>query len=139
MLRQQLEAIHAALTPVEAEAIIDVARLAASVDKRSDVPETTMLLEIAQTLTEMAGVTDGMQLSEATIDENRLLSIGESLVPMGARELAFACAFLVMIQDLDLTSEERQLAGMLGDALVLDPARSKQLAAEMETYARSIR
>jgi hypothetical protein len=86
----------------------------------------------------MAGVTE-IPDPKAPIDPQRLVEIGEHLVPNGARELAYASAFLIMIQDLDLTKEESQLASGLADALVLEADRAKQLAFQMETLVRSAR
>jgi tellurite resistance protein len=135
-LRTTLESIHARPTPVETTAILDVARLAAAADGRSDVREAVVLLSLSRVLYHMAGMTD-MPLPQGGIDPTRLLEIGEQLVPTGARELAFAAAFLVMMSDLQLTAEEHQLANKLGEALVLDPGRAHQLAVQMESLVRS--
>jgi hypothetical protein len=137
-LRSTLESIHATPSASEAAAIIDVARLAASADKRSDVPETTMLLDIMRNVSEMANLLEPPPI-DAKIDTQRLLDIGVDLVPQAARELAFACAYLVMIQDLELTEEENRMATALGEALVLEPQRSNELAHTMTALARSPR
>lgn len=134
-LRSALSAIHAKPTPNEARAVIDVARLAAAADKRSDVGETSLLIGITQLLCEMAGT--AMPDFNAQIDSSRLMSIGECLEPMGARELAYACAYLIVIQDLTLTDEEKQLIDALPAALVIDPDRARQLGSEMETMIRA--
>ena len=137
-LRTTLQSIHAKPTPGEARAIIDVARLAAAADKKTDLSETVVLLALSRIVCEMAGVTEIPDPS-APIDPRRLMEIGEQLVPNGARELAYASAFLVMVQDLELTKEESQLANGLADALVIQPDRAKQLASQMETLVRSAR
>jgi hypothetical protein len=136
-LRSALQAIHGKPSPTEATAIIDVARLAAAADRRTDISETVVLLALTKIVCEMAGL---KEVPESTVlDGPRLAAIGEQLVPNGARELAYACAFLVMIQDLDLTKEESNMADALGEALVIEPARAKQLATSMETLVRSAR
>ena len=137
-LRTTLQSIHAKPTPAEARAIIDVARLAAAADKKTDLSETVVLLALSKIVCDMAGVTE-IPDPTAPIDPKRLMEIGESLVPNGARELAYASAFLIMIQDLELTKEESQLANGLADALVIQPDRAKQLASQMETLVRSAR
>jgi hypothetical protein len=137
-LRTALQAIHAKPTVTEAAAIVDVVRLAAAADKRTDLSETVVLLSVAKIVCEMAGL-DEIPLAPSAIDAKRLADIGDTLVPIGARELAYACAYLVMVQDLDLTAEEHTMAVVLGEALLIDPARSKQLAADMEALARSAR
>jgi hypothetical protein len=137
-LRSTLESIHAKPTPTEASAIVDVARLAAAADKRTDLSETVVLLSLARIVCEMAGLTEAPAVT-GPFDVHRIAEIGEQLVPPGARELAFACAFLVMIQDLELTAEESRLASALGEALVLSPTRTAELAKTMETLVRSAR
>ncbi len=134
-LKNALSSIHASPTADEARAIIDVARLAAAADKRSDVGETSMLIGLTQLLCEMSGT--GMPDFRAQVDASRLLSIGDALEPMGARELAFACAYLIVIQDLTLSDEENQLIEALPGALVIDPERARQLGSEMETMVRA--
>lgn len=138
LLRTTLETIHANPTPDEAIAVIDVSRLAASADGKSDVGEILMLVTLQKVLANMAGHEE-LPLSAAKIDQRRLFEIGEQLVPTGARELAFACAFLVMVQDLEVNAEERKLATSLGAALVLDPERISEISSEMEVLARSFR
>jgi hypothetical protein len=137
-LRTALQAIHAKPSPTEARAIVDVARLAAAADNRTDLAETVVLLSLTRIVCEMAGVAE-IPDSAGTIDVHRLLEIGEQLVPTGARELAFACAYLVMIQDLVLTADERRMTSALGEALVIDAARAKQLSDEMEKLVRDAR
>ncbi len=136
-LRTALQTIHARPTRDEAFAIIDVARLAAAADKRSDVGETSMLIGLTELLCEMAST----EMPDITtqVDASRLLTIGDALQPMGARELAFACAYLVVAQDLELTEEEKQLVDMLPAALVIDPERAKQLGREMESMIRAVK
>ena len=135
-LRAALESIHARPTEPEAMAVIDVARLAASIDKKSSVSETMLLLAVHRVVTRMAGL-DEMSLSSASIDEHRLLSISDSLVPMAARELAYACAYLVMMGDQKITVEETKLSTMLGDVLVLEPGRTSALTRQMDELAKT--
>ena len=135
-LKSTLQGIHQRPTEVEALAIIDVARLAAAADRRSDVAETAVLLSVTKIVCEMAGLDDIPQLAPH-ITPARVGEIGEELVPQGARELAFAAAFLVMIQDLELTSEEKNLASALGEALVIEAPRAAELAQAMEALVRA--
>ena len=136
-IRSTLQSIHAKPSPAEARAIIDVARLAAAADKKTDLSEAVVLLSVCRIVCEMAGLTE---IPDTTaIDGARLAEIGEELVPNGARELAYAAAFLVMVQDLDVTKEETQLARGLGEALVITQARAQELSAQMEQLVRSAR
>ncbi len=137
-LRSTLQSIHAKPTPTEARAIIDVARLAAAADNRTDLSEAVVLLALSRIVCEMAGVAE-IPDAKASIDGARLLEIGEQLVPTGARELAYACAYLVMVQDLEVTKEESQLARGLGEALVIAPPRAQELGSTMEKLVRAAR
>ncbi len=134
-LKTALSSIHAHPTADEARAIIDVARLAAAADKRSDVGETSMLIGLTQLLCEMSGT--AMPDFTAQVDASRLINIGDALEPMGAHELAFACAYLIVVQDLTLTDEEKQLIEALPGALVIDPERARQLGGDMEAMVRA--
>lgn len=135
-LRAALTAIHGQLTEREATAIIDVTRLAASVDKKTDVGEMALLVQLCGLLTQIANM-PGLPFPTKAIDEDRLLDISDCLMATGARELAYACAYLVMSQDRNITPEEARLTSLLGDAMVIDPGRAKQLAADMEALVRS--
>ena len=136
-LRSTLSSIHAKPTPAEATAIIDVARLAATADNKTDPLEMAVLLSLTRIVCELAGI--GEVPPATPVDAERLAQIGETLVPQGARELAFAAAFLVMVQDLEVTAEEKKMADALGEALVIEAARAKQLADRMESLVRSAR
>lgn len=138
LLKTTLERIHARPTVDEAIAVFDVARLSASADGRSNAGETLLLVTLRQILGAMAGEEE-LPLSAARVDQRRLFELGELLVPASARELAFACGYLIMAQDHDITVEERKLATSLGAALVLDPERIDQLSAEMAALARTFR
>lgn len=133
-LKTALSEIHARPTPDEARAIIDVARLAAAADKRSDIGETSLLVGLTHLLCELSG--SALPDMNAQIDASRLLDIGDALEPAGARELAYACAYLMVIQDLRLTPEEKQLIDALPGALVIDPERARELGGQMEALIR---
>lgn len=136
-LRSALTAIHAAPTADEAKAIIDLCRLAAAADRTTDLSETVVMLGLIQTIADMAKLSSVP--APAAISPQRLAQIGELLVPPSARELAYACAFLVIVSDLVITDEERALATALADALQLDATRAATLANDMETLVRAAR
>jgi hypothetical protein len=136
-LRTTLQGIYAKPSANEARAIIDVARLAATADGKTDLSETVVLLALTKIICEMAGLKEVPNTT--AVDGKRLAEIGETLSPQGARELAYASAFLIMIQDLELTKEESQMANGLAEALVIDSGRAKALASSMEQLVRSAR
>jgi hypothetical protein len=136
-LRTTLQGIYAKPSANEARAIIDVARLAATADGKTDLSETVVLLALTKIICERAGLHEVPNTT--AVDAKRLAEIGDTLSPQGARELAYASAFLVMIQDLELTTEESQMANGLAEALVIEAGRAKVLASSMEQLVRSAR
>jgi hypothetical protein len=136
-LRTTLQGIYAKPSANEARAIIDVARLAATADGKTDLSETVVLLALTKIICEMAGLKE--MPNTTAVDAKRLAEIGDTLAPQGARELAYASAFLIMIQDLELTTEENAMANGLAEALVIEAGRAKALASSMEQLVRSAR
>lgn len=129
-----LRAIHDTVSSDEAGAIIDVARLAAVSDGKTTIDELAVIVMLRRIVTELAG--GRMPHPSAAIDASRLEAIGTALTATGPRELAYACAMIVMMHDLQLTSEERDLATELAKALVIEPDRAKAIAAQMEALVR---
>ena len=129
-----LRAIHEAVSFDEAGAIMDVARLAAIADGKTTIDELAVIVMLRRIITELAG--GRIPHPSAAIDASRLDAIGNALTADGPRELAYACAMIVMMHDLQLTAEERDLANALAGALVIEPARAKTIAAQMEALVR---
>jgi tellurite resistance protein len=129
-----LRSIQSTLSFDEAGAIIDIARLAAVADGKTTVDEMGVIVMLRRIITELAG--GRVPHPSVAIDASRLAAISNELVSTGPRELAFACALLVMMHDLELTAEERDLATELAHALVLEPARAKAIATEIESVVR---
>jgi tellurite resistance protein len=129
-----LRSLQESVSFEEAGAIIDIARLAAVADGKTTIDEMTVIVMLRRIITELAG--GRMPHPSVAIDGSRLAAIGNLLVATGPRELAFACALLVMMHDLELTAEERDLATELAQALVIEPTRAKAIAAEMESLVR---
>ena len=130
-LRATLRSIFAgALTVDEANAILDITRRAAAADRKTDIAEMTMLLRIKDLLAQMA---DEVSLPvNGSIDR----TVATQLSP-GARELAFACAYLVMDQDLTIADEEKALVHTLAAELRLPEARAQELIATIDRLVRS--
>lgn len=130
-LRVTLRSIYAgALTADEAKAILDITRRAAAADHKTDIAEMTMLLRIKDLLAQMA---DEVALPVSGTFER----VPASALSCGARELAFACAYLVMDQDLTLVGEERVLANKLAVELGLENERVQELITTIEQLVRS--
>ena len=129
-LRATLRSVFAGgLTADEAKAILDITRRAAAADHKTDIAEMTMLLRIKDLLAQMA---DEVTLP-VTGHFDRVVT--SDLSP-GARELAFACAYLVMDQDLALVDEERTLANTLATELGIDESRQHELSATIDRLVR---
>jgi tellurite resistance protein len=136
-LRTALQAIHSKPAAGEARAIIDVARLAAAADKKTDLSEAVVLLSITRMVCEMAGLTE---VPTATaVDAARLTEIANTLSSTGARELAYASAYFVMVSDLDLVKAENQVARSIAEALSLTAGRAQELSSQMEQLVRDAR
>lgn len=130
-LRSTLRSIHAgALTADEAKGILDITRRAAAADQRTDIAEMTMLLRIKDYLAQLA--------DEVSLPITGLASqVPTSSLSPGARELAFACAYLVIDQDLSVGEEERAMSTRLASELGLDEARTQDLIAMIDRLVRS--
>ena len=132
-LRATLRAIHGdALTPGEAKAILDTMRRAAAADHKTDLAEMTMLLRLQDLAAQLA---DEVALPVTGHPE----IVDAASLSAGARELAFACAYLVMDQDLELAAEERALADTLGAELGLEAARMAELIGMIDQLVRPVR
>lgn len=130
-LRMTLRSIYAGhLTADDAKAILDITRRAAAADHKTDIAEMTMLLRIKDLLAQMA---DEVSLPVSGHAD----SVAAGGLSHGARELAFACAYLVMDQDLALTSEEKALANTLATELGLGEARRGDLIAMIDRLIQS--
>jgi hypothetical protein len=130
-LRATLRSVHpGALTADEAKAVLDITRRAAAADKKSDIAEMTMVLRIKDLLAQMA---DEVSLPvSGNFDRVQARALSR-----GARELAFACAYLVMDQDRALAEEEHALAKTLAVELGLEDARREELIAMIDRLIQS--
>jgi hypothetical protein len=130
-LRATLRSIHAgALTADEAKTILDITRRAAAADHKTDIAEMTMLLRIKDLVAQMA---DEVSLPVS----GQIDPVIVSDLSRGARELAFACAYLVMDQDLSLAAEEAALVGALATELGLDEGRKSELVGMIDRLVQS--
>ena len=130
-LRATLRSIFAGpLTADEAKGILDITRRATVADHKTDIAEMTMLLRIKDLLAQMA---DEVSLP-VTGHIDRVEASGLS---RGARELAFACAYLVMDQDRAIADEEHALSVTLGAELGLDDVRRRDLIVMIDRLVRS--
>ncbi len=126
-LREALNTIHpGALTHGEAAAIVDVARFAASVDGRMDMSEMATVARLSKIVYAMSGGNDApvpaTQMAAGWLDD-----IGKRLGTTGPRELAYACARLIVLVDRKVTKDESELGVKLTAALQLSATRAQEL------------
>ncbi len=133
-LRRIVETILAGATLERAEvlAILELARLAAGVELEDDPEEHAALQAVAQHVGSLAGLKPGelLAMTQMPDDEARsawLGSLTSQLQTRGARELAYAVAFLVSVADLRLTPAEKTALEAFQYALGLEHRRATDL------------
>jgi len=119
--------------PTEVRTILQLAQLAAEVDLDDDPAELTLLRALTARLSTATGVAlDRFPwLSPIpTDDEERAAQIAalvRGLPTTGARDLAFALAYLMIVSDLELAPVEDALLQQLQRALTIPPERASDL------------
>ncbi len=131
------------LRRAEASAILQIAQLSAGIGPGDDPGEHAALQAVAQSLYSLVGLKLGEVLPipftpESETEVGWLRALAADLTSQGARELAFAFAFLVSVADLVLTPEETTGLEDVQRALGLDDRRATDLIVFLtETVASS--
>lgn len=118
----------------EARGVIAVGELTAAIDLDETSSETTFLAAFERRLCERAGIDPASVMSLAVLpldEEERVKALAECarpLVTRGARELAYAVAYLVIVADLELEPLETRFLEDIRVALDIDPSRAAELA-----------
>src|SRR4051794_33300716 len=119
--------------PPEVRTILQVVQLAAEVDLDDDPAELTLLRSLTARLCTATGIAlDRFPLLSPipTDDEERAAQIAalvRRLPTTGARDLAFALAYLMVVSDLELAPIEDALLQQLQRALTIPPERASDL------------
>jgi hypothetical protein len=119
--------------PPEVRTILQVAQLAAEIDLDDDPAELALLRSLTTRLCTATGVAlDRFPLLSPipTDDEERAAQIAalvRRLPTTGARDLAFALAYLMVVSDLELAPIENALLQQLQRALTIPPERASDL------------
>jgi hypothetical protein len=122
------------LDPHEVRVVVDIAQLAASIDLDDDPEERTLLHTLTRRLCAWGGISPSSirPLSPVPTDDEeraaRIAVLAQQLVTAGARDLAFAVAYLVIVADLELSPGEGSLLDGLEHELELPRARARELA-----------
>lgn len=122
----------ASLDPLQAQTIIEFAQLAAGVSRGDDPMEHSIMQAVAQHVGSLAGMQPGdlLPIQRLPDEESRrhwFGSLAAQLETRGARELAYVCAFLVSVADLELTEAERNSLDELQSVLGLEDRRATDL------------
>lgn len=133
-LRRVVEAVlpEKTLDVAEATMILQIAQLAAGVDLEEHPAEEATLHAVAQHVFSMVGMKPDEDAPIPPLpDEDAraawLRAMASQLETRGARELAYALAFLVSVSDLELTATETAALEEFQHALGLDHRRATDL------------
>ncbi|MDX2089467.1 MAG: hypothetical protein SFX73_16560 [Kofleriaceae bacterium] len=141
-IAKQLLPARSTLSRDEAIAVIQIAELAVGVDLHEDIEEYAILQQVTRHVCAIGGITpdDVPVVSPLPLDgeERRAwcMRLARQLVTNGARELAYVLAYLVVVDNFELSPIEGSLIHELQDALELSDDRSNflvQNAAEIMT------
>ncbi len=121
------------LGPLEVRTVLQIAQLAGDIDLDDDPAELTLLRSLTARLCTATGIVlDRFPLLSPipTDDEERAWQIAalvRQLPTTGARDLAFALAYLMIVSDLELAPVEDALLQQLQRALTIPPGRASGL------------
>ena len=135
-LTELLTSLHSSkLSPVDAETIIELAQLTLDADGREDADELKTYFAVSKSVFGLAGMHDVSPptfVSDAE-DADRMVALAGKLSTPGAKELAFACAHLLSISDVDISPEEGVFVTDLRDALGISVDRADALIEQINT------
>ncbi len=135
-LREVLTPFHPGpVSPADAEAIIELVQLVVDSDGREDADEIKTFFALGKAVFEMAGLTTTPTPSFVGFDDDgeRLRELAAKLTTSEGRELAFACAHLLTISDVDIAPEEDAFIAALRYSLSISTERGDEIAAQLNT------
>jgi len=110
----------------DARAILGICALVAGADDKSDPDEDSVLAEVAGHL---GPVIPDVYANDDLERLEKIREIGGQLSGTGARELAYALAYVVAVADLELAPAESEFLADLAVALGISDDRADELAA----------
>ena len=135
-LREALQSLHPGpLSPTDAAAIIDVARFAASVDGRMDLKEMATVARLSKIIYAMTGTAEP-SVPSTPVTQAWMTEVGKKVTVASVRELAFAAAYVIVLADGKVTSEETALGAQLTNALRISTARMTAITQLVDAVAR---
>ncbi|MGE0397368.1 MAG: hypothetical protein AB7T06_11650 [Kofleriaceae bacterium] len=132
--REILMPLHPGPVPAaDAEVILELAQLCIDSDGREDADEIQSFFALGKAVFAMAGLSNTPTPTSMGGDEDneRMRELSGQLSTTHAKELAFACAHLLSISDIDIAPEEDAFIGELRDALSISVERGDEIAAQL--------
>ncbi|HEY4178556.1 MAG TPA: hypothetical protein VGM90_17030 [Kofleriaceae bacterium] len=133
-LKELVKSLHPAqLSAIDAEAIIEITQLALDADGREDSDEIKTYFALGKAVFGIAGLGDAETPTFVSDDEDgeRMKELAATLTTPAAKELAFACAHVLSIADVDIAPEESDFLAALLDALGISDDRAEELTAKV--------
>jgi len=121
------------LRPREIRTVLLIAQLAAAIDLDDDPDEQTLLQTLTSRLCALEGLSPDRipQLAPIPTDDEeraaRVAALVRELPTTGARDLAFALAYLLIVADLELAPVEDSLLQQLQRELTIPGDRARDL------------
>lgn len=132
--REILTPLHpTAVSHADAEVILELVQLCVDSDGREDADEIKSFFALGKAVFAMAGLqsTPTPTSMGGDDDNERMRELAGQLTSTHGKELAFACAHLLSISDVDIAPEEDAFIGALRDALAISVERGDEIAAQL--------
>lgn len=132
--REILTPLHpASVSPTDAEAIVELVQLTLDADGREDADEIKAFFALGKAVFAMANLQEAPTPTFATGDEDheRMHELVKQLGTTESKELAFACAHILSISDIDIAPEEDQFVSDLRAALAISEERADAITAQL--------
>ena len=129
-----LKTVHpGALSPEDAETIMEVAQLVVDADGQEDKDEIESFFALGKAVYGLAGLaeTPTPTFVSDLEDDERIKALAEELSTPAAKELSFCVAYLLAVSDIALAPEEDAYVESLRVALGMTEDRADELAAQM--------
>jgi hypothetical protein len=133
-LREVLAPFHPGpVSPADAEVIIELVQLVVDSDGREDADEIKTFFALGKAVFSMAGLSTTPTPSFVGFDDDgeRLRELAGKLSTKEGQELAFACAHLLSISDVDIAPEEDAFIAALRFSLSITTDRGDEIAAQL--------
>lgn len=132
--REILTSLHPGpVSPVDAEVILELAQLAVDSDGQEDADEIKTFFALGKAVFVMAGLenTPTPTFMGGDEDNERMRELAGKLTTTPSRELAFACAHVLSISDVEIAPAEDAFIAALRDALSITEDRGDEIAAQL--------